>query len=101
MYTVRYILPTGIVIFLVIGVIFLGIATPSEASATGVLGALILTALYRRLNFKVLKNAIFDTLRITVMVFMILVGALAFSHILGFSGATKGLVALTPPLNKE
>ena len=92
-HTVRYILPAGIVVFLVIGVIFLGIATPSEASATGVLGTFILTALYRRLNWRVVKSAVFDTLRITVMVFMILTGSLAFSQILGFSGATKGLVA--------
>jgi len=92
-HTVRYIFPAGIVVFLVIGVIFLGVATPTEASATGVFGTFILVAIYRRLNWVVLKKALFETLKITVMVFMILVGALAFSQILGFSGATRGLAA--------
>jgi len=92
--TVRYLFPTVIVVFLVVGVIFLGIATPSEASATGVFGCFILTALYRRLNWEVLKKALIATLKVTGMVLMILVGALAFSQILSFSGATKGMVAL-------
>ena len=90
--TVQYILPAGIVVFMVIGVILLGIATPTEASATGVFGTFLLLALYRRLNFGILKKALVGTLKITVMVLMILVGALAFSQILSFSGATRGLV---------
>ncbi len=90
--TARYVLPTAIIIFLVIGLIFLGIVTPTEAAASGALGAFILTVLYKRLNWEVLKKSIAGTLRITVMVFMILVGSKAFSQILAFSGATTGLV---------
>ena len=98
--TARYVLPTAIIIFLVIGLIFLGIVTPTEAAASGALGAFVLTVLYKRLNWEVLKKSIAGTLRITVMVFMILVGSKAFSQILAFSGATTGMVetALGLPL---
>lgn len=91
--TLRYVLPTGVIIFLVIGLIFLGVVTPSEAAATGALGSIALVAWYRKLNWQVLKKSIAGTLNITVMVFMILVGAKAFTQILAYSGATTGLAA--------
>ena len=90
--SVRYILPVGVIIFLVIGVIILGIATPTEAAATGALGMFILAFLNRRLNWEVAKKSVRGSLRITIMIFMIIAGATAFSQILAFSGATKGLV---------
>ncbi len=90
--TARCILPVGIVLFAVTGVIFLGIATPSEAAATGTLGSLILAALYGKLNWTMFKKATMGTISITVMIFMIMVGAKIFSQILVFSGATIGLV---------
>jgi tripartite ATP-independent transporter DctM subunit len=89
--TARYILPIGFIIFLVTGVIFLGIATPSEAAATGALGCFILAAAYRRLNWEVVKKSISSTLEITVMILMIIGSSVAFSQILAFSGATQGV----------
>jgi tripartite ATP-independent transporter DctM subunit len=90
--TVKYILPLGLVIFAVIGVIFVGVCTPSEAAATGALACFVIAAAYKRLDWKTVRLSLFGTLRITTMVFMILVGALAYSQILSFSGATKGLI---------
>lgn len=90
--SVRYILPLGLVIFLVIGVIFLGVATPSEAAATGTLGTFILAFLYRGLNWNTVKKSFSGTLNISVMILMIFVGARAFSQILAFTGATRGLM---------
>jgi tripartite ATP-independent transporter DctM subunit len=90
----RYVLPLGSVIFLVTGVIFLGIATPSEAAAFGAIGTLILAASYRKLNWGTLKKSTFGTLRVTVMMFMVITGAKAFSQILAFTGATEGLSEL-------
>ncbi len=90
--SVRYILPIGLVIFLVIGVIFMGIATPSEAAATGAVGTFILAALYGKLNWKVVKKSIVGTGHITVMILMIIAGATAFSQILVFSKASGGLI---------
>jgi len=96
--TIRYILPVGFIIFLVTGVILLGIATPSEAAATGAIGVLILAAAYRRLNWEVLKKSTSGTLRVTGMIFLIIAGAKSFSSILAFSGATAGLAELTTAL---
>jgi len=90
--TMRYVLPLGVLIFLVIGVIFVGLATPSEAAALGALGSIFLAAIYRGLNWEVLKKSVLGAIRITVMMFMIMTGATAFSQILGFSGASRGLL---------
>ncbi len=90
--TVKYILPLGFVIFMVIGVMFLGIATPSEAAATGAFSCFILAAAYGKLNWEVVKKAFRGTLLITGMLFLIIAGAKAFGHLLAFSGATTGLI---------
>ena len=90
--TVRYILPLGLIVFLVTGVIFLGVATPTEAAATGAFGTFILVAAYGRLSWKMVKESITGTLEITVMIFMILAAAVAFSQILAFTGASRGMV---------
>jgi len=90
--TARYILPLALIIFLVIGVIFMGISTPSEAAASGALGTFVLAAFYRKLNRGVVTAAIKGALEITIMIFFIIAGASAFSQILAFSGATPGLI---------
>jgi len=98
--TVRYVLPLGFIVFLVVGLIFLGVATPSEAAATGALGTFILAAFYRKLNWDVVKKSVSSTLQVTVMMFMIIAGATAFSHVVAYSGASHGLVqfAMALPL---
>jgi len=98
--TVRYILPLGFIVFLVVGLIFLGVATPSEAAATGALGTFILAAFYRKLNWNVVKKSTSSTLQVTVMMFMIIAGATAFSHVIAYSGASHGLIefAMALPL---
>ena len=89
---VYYVLPLGFIVFLVVGLIFMGVATPSEAAATGALGTFILTAFYRKLNWGLVKESIMSTVRVTVMLFMIIAGAMAFSQIVAFSGASRSLV---------
>lgn len=90
--TLRYILPIGIVVFLVVGVILLGIATPTEAAATGTVGCVLLAAAYKRLNLQVLKKSLRTTLETTGMMFLIIAGSTAFSQILSFSGASSGMI---------
>jgi tripartite ATP-independent transporter DctM subunit len=90
--TARDLLPLGVIIFAVTGLIVIGIATPTEAAALGALSSLGLAAAYRRLNWSMFKNALFDTMRITVMTFAIMAGAIGFSQVLAFSGATRGLL---------
>uniref|UniRef100_A0A7C2K4L7 TRAP transporter large permease subunit n=1 Tax=candidate division WOR-3 bacterium TaxID=2052148 RepID=A0A7C2K4L7_UNCW3 len=96
---VLYVLPTGIIIFGAIGVIFLGIATPSEAAALGALACYIVAALYKRLSWEVIVKSAVSTLHITVMVFIIIVGAISFSRLLASSGAIRGLLDLSLSLN--
>jgi tripartite ATP-independent transporter DctM subunit len=88
----KYVLPMALIVFLVTGIIFLGIATPSEAAATGCLGSFILAATYRKLNWKVIKISTTSSLRAAVMVMIIMASAAAYSQILVFSGANEGLV---------
>ena len=79
-------------IFLVIGVlgsIFAGIATPTEAAAVGAGGSLICAAVYRRLNFEVLKESALLTLRMVAMVVWIIFAADIFASIYSGIGATK------------
>ena len=65
---IKYIFPLGI-FFLVLGFIFLGVATPSEAAATGALGSMILAAAYGRLSISILRKSITGTLLVMVMAF--------------------------------
>ena len=88
---VKFVLPVGFIIFLVVGLIFVGVADPSESAATGTIGMVIVILFYKRLNWEVVKNSISGTLTITGMVFLIIAGAITFGQILAFSGATAGL----------
>lgn len=97
--TLKYILPLGSVIFCVIGFILLGIATPSEAAATGCLGVYVLVACYKRLTWEVFIKSLTGTLRVTVLVFTILVGALVFAQVLSFSGASREFALFIKNLN--
>ena len=90
---IRYLLPLGLIVFLVTGVIVLGVATPTEAAALGCLGSFILAAAYRSLTWDVIQKAVTETVHISVMMLAILVGALGFSQLLAYSGASSGLLA--------
>jgi tripartite ATP-independent transporter DctM subunit len=92
---VKYVLPMGIIVFLVIGVIFLGIATPTEAAATGTAGTFLLAAAYGRLNWKLVKISARNSFSLTGMIFTIIVGATGFSQTLAYTGASQGLVDFT------
>lgn len=97
--TCKYVLPLGSIVFLVIGLIFLGIATPTESAALGALGCFVLVFIYIGWDWEAIFNSVSNTLKITVMMFMIMTGAMAFSQILAFSGASSGLVKLAAGLD--
>lgn len=75
----RGIIPSLGLIFLVLGTIFLGLATPTEAGAMGVVGAIALAAFNRTLTWPLLYQGMATTMRITAMVVFILIGARVFS----------------------
>ncbi len=72
-------IPPLLLIFLVLGTIFLGIATPTEGGAMGATGALIMASLRGRLNFTLLKQALNSTTKLSCFVMFILVGSTVFS----------------------
>lgn len=89
---VKHILPLGFIIFMVVGVIFVGLATPSESAASGALATFLLALARRRMSWEVFKRAIVGSLEISVMLLFIISGAIAFTQILAYTGATEGLV---------
>ena len=86
------IVPMSFVVFMVIGVIILGWATPTEAAAFGVLGVGILAGAYRVLTLKSVRASVEGTVRVAAMVFFILMNSTVFSQLLAFSGATAGML---------
>ncbi|MGQ9507959.1 MAG: TRAP transporter large permease [Thermodesulfobacteriota bacterium] len=101
--SVKYILPLGLVIFSVIGLIIFGIATPTESAAVGAFVCFILAFFYKGFRGEILKKAILNSVKVTVMMFVILSGASAFSQLLAYTGASQNLVKLAidlpfPPL---
>src|SRR3954471_11600894 len=75
----RGIIPSLGLIFLVLGTIFMGLATPTEAGALGVVGAMVLAAMHRRLTWPLVQEAMGSPTYITSMVVMILIGSTCFS----------------------
>ncbi len=84
-------LPFSIIIFMVMGLIMLGVATPSESAATGVLGAILTAAYYRRLSFRMLYEAVGEAALLASVILLILASAVMFTQLLAFTGATRAL----------
>ncbi|UXD87280.1 TRAP transporter large permease [Thalassolituus hydrocarboniclasticus] len=82
----KAIIPPLALILVVLGSIFAGIATPTESSALGGVGALLLAAVYGQFNWKMVYEASQETVKITAMVFAILLGATAFSMAFSYTG---------------
>jgi TRAP-type mannitol/chloroaromatic compound transport system permease large subunit len=72
-------IPPLVLIFLVLGTIFLGVATPTEGGAMGALGALIMAGARRSLSFSLLKQALESTTKLAIFVLFILIGSTVFS----------------------
>lgn len=99
--TLLYGFPLLVIVFLVVGLIFLGVATATESAAAGALGCFALAWAYGGLNWKMIRESLEATLAVTVMMLMIITGSTAFSQLLAFTGASGGLVeaATSLPLN--
>jgi tripartite ATP-independent transporter DctM subunit len=86
------ILPMSVVVFMVVGFIMLGIATPTEAAAFGVLGVIVLAVAFRALTLKAVRSAVEATVKVAGMVFFILMSSTVFSQLLAYSGASAGML---------
>lgn len=85
--------PFLVLIFLVLGVIWMGVATPTEAAAFGAGGALLINILYRRLTWQVLKDSLATTVKLTAMGVWILIGANLFVNVFSALGCQDLITA--------
>ncbi|WP_127904137.1 TRAP transporter large permease [Solirhodobacter olei] len=86
------ILPMSLVVFMVIGLIILGVATPTESAAFGVAGVLILAVAFRLISLEVIKTSMLSTVKVSGMVFFIILNSSIFSQLLAYSGASAGML---------
>jgi tripartite ATP-independent transporter DctM subunit len=91
--------PSVFVFFMVMGLIMLGIATPTEAAATGVLGAILLAAYYRGLSWRMITDALASAATVASLLLIIMCSAVMFSQLLTFTGATRALGQFVVGLN--
>jgi tripartite ATP-independent transporter DctM subunit len=95
---IKYLLPLSIIILAVLGSIFSGVATPTEASALGALASFLIAAGYRRLSKDVIIVSAKRCIAISTMIFMIVAGSVAFSQLLAFTGISRGIVGIATDL---
>jgi tripartite ATP-independent transporter DctM subunit len=91
--------PLALLIFAVLGAILFGLATPSEAAAIGALGALVLAAAYRSLDYTKLKESVFLTARTSAMVGWLFVGSFTFSAVFALLGGDQVIKDFVVGLN--
>jgi tripartite ATP-independent transporter DctM subunit len=91
--------PLAVLILAVLGAIFFGIATPTEAAAVGSLGSLVMAAAYRTLTFTKVKESVYLTARTSAMVCWLFVGSFIFSSIFAYLGGHEPIKAFMSWLN--
>ena len=96
--TFKYLVPVGFIIFAVLGMMFLGLATPTEAAALGAMATIIINVFMGQFNFLMLKKTLKGTLEVTVMVLMIIAASKTFSSVLAFTNVTDSMVAMVKGL---
>ncbi|MEM1297733.1 MAG: TRAP transporter large permease subunit [Pseudomonadota bacterium] len=87
----RFLIPVICLILAVIGSMYLGYATPTEAAAIGVVGAMILAAIQGSLNWKTFTESLMGATRTSAMIALILMGAAALAQSMGFTGLPRAL----------
>jgi tripartite ATP-independent transporter DctM subunit len=86
------VVPMGVIVFLVVGTIILGIASPTESAALGCLGVIGLLLAYRRFSWSVVWKSLDDAMKVTGMTFLIIAASTTFAQVLAFSGASSGMI---------
>jgi C4-dicarboxylate transporter DctM subunit len=91
--SLAHLLPPLGIFMLVVGSIYAGIATPTEAAALGVVGALVLAASFGRLKLAMLREAVEGTMRATAMIMLIVIAAGFLNFVMSATGLTSALTA--------
>ena len=89
--SLKHLLPPLGIFLMVVGSIYAGLATPTEAAALGVFGALILAACFRRLSFSMLREVMEGTMRSTAMIMLIVIAAGFLNFVMSATGITTAL----------
>lgn len=92
-------LPLAALIVCVLGAILFGLATPSEAAAAGALASLVLAAVYRALNYEMLKESVYLTARASAMVCYLFIGSWTFSSVFALLGGQQVIESFILGLN--
>jgi len=95
----RFLIPVILLIMVVIGSMYLGIATATEAAAFGVIGALVLAAFQRSLNWATFSSSLMGATRTSAMIALILAGAAFLSLSMGYTGLPRALADFIGGLN--
>jgi tripartite ATP-independent transporter DctM subunit len=88
----RNVVPMGTIIFLVVGTIILGIASPTESAALGCVGVIGLVLAYGRFSWQLVWKALDDAMKVTGMTLLIIAASTTFAQALAYSGASSGLI---------
>ena len=88
------VIPPLVLILVVLGSIFTGLATPTESSALGCVGAVLLSIIYRKFTFQLLWESAQESIKITAMVFAVLIGASVFSMGFSYTGGEEQIEEL-------
>ena len=89
--SLRDLAPIFSLIILVMGSIYGGFATPTEAAALGVVGAIALATFFKSFNWKIFKESLFNAVKTTVMISFIIIGAGFLSQVVGFLGIARAI----------
>ena len=86
------VVPMGVIVFLVVGTIILGIASPTESAALGCIGVMGLTLAYRRFSWALVWKSLDDAMKVTGMTLLIIAASTTFAQALAYSGASNGMI---------
>jgi tripartite ATP-independent transporter DctM subunit len=87
---VKYVLPLFVIVVVVIGSIFAGIASPTDSAALGCAATVLVALAYRSLSARALIRALVETAQVTVMILFIIGASVSFAQIISLSGASEG-----------
>jgi tripartite ATP-independent transporter DctM subunit len=99
MVAILRIVPCAFVFFMVMGLIMFGVATPTEAAATGVFGALVVAVIYGKISVRMIADAFTTAATVSALLLVIMCCAVMFSQLLTFTGATRAVAELIAHLD--
>ena len=84
--------PVAVLLFVVLGLMLLGVATPTECAALGAVGAALIAIAYRKMSLRVFRLSLIETVKVSGMMMLIIAGSAVYSQLLAFSGTSRNLV---------